>query len=107
MTRATRAGVTLVELLVAMVLLLVLLAISSTSMQRLLAVQARTGTGDARGNATSDALQTLRRHAATIDLAAADLRVARDTALELVHTVGVTTVCRVSVLTSLRICTLT
>lgn len=96
MTGTTRRGVTLVELLVAMMLLLVLLSISGASMQRLLAVQAHTGTVDARGSATSDALQTLRRHAATIDLAAGDLRVARDTALELVHTVGVTTVCRAS-----------
>ncbi len=94
MTPTSRPGVTLVELLVALVLLLVLLTISSASMQRLLAVQARTGTTEARGSASSDALQTLRRHAATIDLASADLRVARDTALELVYTVGVTTVCR-------------
>ena len=96
MTGTTRRGVTLVELLVAMMLLLVLLSISGASMQRLLAVQAHTGTVDARAGAISDALQTLRRHAASIDLAAGDLRVARDTALELVRTVGVTTVCRAS-----------
>ena len=94
MTGVLRRGVTLVELLVALVLLLVLVTISGASMQRVLAAQARTGNLDARGAASSDALETLSRHAASIDVAAADLRVARDTALELVRTVGVTTVCR-------------
>ncbi|MES3036098.1 MAG: hypothetical protein V4813_18985 [Gemmatimonadota bacterium] len=96
MTQNARTGVTLVELLVSLVLLLALLAISGASMQRLLAVQSRTGAGDARSRATSDALQTVRRHAGTIDVGNGDLLVARDTALELVRTVGVTTTCRSS-----------
>ncbi len=89
-----RRGTTLVELLVSLVLVTLLVGIGSMSTRRVLAVQARTARDDARHAALTDALLTLSRQAASADPLMGDLRVARDTALELLHDIGMTTVCR-------------
>jgi len=91
----TRRGVTLVELLVAIVLVTMLAAIGGVITQRMLTVHARTAATDSRHSALADALATLARHAASVQPGQGDLRVARDTSLEIVHDIGMTTVCRV------------
>lgn len=93
-TRRTRAGVTLLELLVSMLLLLVVIAIGAVTSQRTLTVQSRLGVLTARRDGISDALRTIGRHAAGVDPAAGELLAARDSLLELRHTIGVATVCR-------------
>jgi type II secretory pathway pseudopilin PulG len=90
-----RAGVTLIELIVSIVLLLVVVAIGAIAARRTLAIQARMSLRDARASAMSDALTTLARHAATADPRRTDLRRARDTVLDVVHSFGFTSVCRV------------
>jgi len=90
----SRPGVTLVELLVVLVLVSMLVTIAGASTQRILAVQTRLSSADGRRTASSDALQTLTRHVASADPTLGDLRTARDTALEFVHALGSTTVCR-------------
>lgn len=89
-----RRGVTLIELLVCLVLVTLLTGIGSLSTQRVLAVQSRSASADARHTALSDALLTLSRHVASADPLRGDVRMARDTALEIVHDIGMTTVCR-------------
>ncbi len=90
-----RAGVTLIELMVALVLLSMVLAIGALIAQRVLHVEYRTSALSVRRQSLSDALVTLARHVAEIDPRAGDLRVASDTALELLRPVGVTSVCRI------------
>jgi Tfp pilus assembly protein PilE len=90
-----RCGTTLVELLVAIVLVTILAAIGGVVTQRVLTVHARTAATDSRRSALADALATLVRHAASVQPGHGDLRVARDTSLEFVHDIGMTTVCRV------------
>lgn len=92
--RTARAGVTLVELMVAMMLLLVVSAIGGVAARRTLSVQADLARIDTRGTTLSDALRTLTRHASNADPALGDLRRARDTVLELMHAIGVASVCR-------------
>ena len=94
MRRELRAGVTLIELLVSMVLLLIVIAIGAVTAQRTVAVQARLSAQTARRDGISDALRTLERHAAGVDPAAGDLLAARDSVVELLHTIGIATVCR-------------
>lgn len=94
--RARRRGVTLIELVVALSLLLVLLGVGSITARRALSTQALGSAADARAVAISDALQTLARHASDADPGNGDLFVARDTALQLRHGIGVTSVCRSS-----------
>lgn len=91
-----RRGVTLVELLVSIVLLLIVVSIGAIVARRTMAIQARMSVRDARASAMSDALNTLARHAASAEPGLADIRRARDTVLDLVHGIGVTTVCRVA-----------
>ena len=91
-----RCGLTLVEIIVALVLLAVVLSIGSIAAQRVLVVQSALALTASRSSAIRDALQALHRHLANVEPAAGDLRVARDTLLELVHTIGVVTACRVS-----------
>ncbi len=93
-TRSSRAGVTLVELMVAMMLLLVVAAIGGVAARRTLGIQAQLARIDARATTLSDALRTLTRHASTADPTLGDLRRARDTVLELIHAIGITSVCR-------------
>ncbi|MCC7053331.1 MAG: prepilin-type N-terminal cleavage/methylation domain-containing protein [Gemmatimonadaceae bacterium] len=93
--RRDRRGMTLVEIIVSLTLFALVLAIGAMTSQRLLTVQAATAVRSARTSATLDALETLRRHVAGAQVARGDLRVARDTALELLHTIGVVTVCRI------------
>lgn len=92
--RTTRRGVTLVELVVAMVLVLITMAIGALTARRSLGTLLHTSTNEARGSAISDALRTIARHAANADAGAGDIRVASDTVLELVHMIGVSSVCR-------------
>jgi len=89
-----RRGLTLVEMLVAIVLVTMLVAIGGATTQRVLAVHARTSAADSRRSALADALATLTRHAASVQPMQGDLRTARNTTLEIVHDIGMTTVCR-------------
>jgi type II secretory pathway pseudopilin PulG len=88
--------VTLIELVVALAVLPLLLAIGAITARRALSTQALGSAADARAVAISDALQTLARHASDADPANGDLVVARDTTLQLRHDVGITSVCRSS-----------
>ena len=97
MRRSTRRiGFTLVETLVAIVLLLALVTIGGVTTRATLVVQSRTAALDARSSAMTDALRTLERHVTTADPAAGDIRAARDTMLDLVRTIGLTTICRIA-----------
>ena len=91
-----RRGLTLVEVIVALALLAVVLSIGAISAQRVLVVQSALAVRSSRSGAIRDALQALRRHLANVEPAAGDLRMARDSVLELVHTIGVVSACRVS-----------
>jgi hypothetical protein len=90
---APRAGVTLIELAVTLVLTAIMVAIAGAALQRVLAVQSETTRADGRRTALTDALHTLVRHAASADPARGDLRSVRDTALEFMHAIGSATVC--------------
>lgn len=90
--RARRAF-TLVELIVAITLLGVLLAMASIVTRRVVTVQAATGARAARSSAIRDAILTLRRHIGGARAIDGDLRHARDTVLELQHVIGVVTAC--------------
>ncbi len=90
----SRRGVTLIELIVSLMLLLVVIAIGAIAARRTMSVQARMAVRDSRAAAIGDALRTLARHVAGAE-PRRDLRRARDTVLDLVHTIGVTSVCRV------------
>ena len=91
---ARRRGVTLVELLVALVLSVVVVMIGSLSVRVSLSTLSRVGRADTRASAITDALRTLDRHLASAEPTANDVRVVRDTALDVVHTIGMATVCR-------------
>ncbi|MBC7844453.1 MAG: type II secretion system protein [Gemmatimonadaceae bacterium] len=91
-----RHGVTLIELVVAIILLLVVVAIGAIAARGTLAVEARTSMRASRASGISDALRTLARHASNAEPAHGDIRGARDTLLDIVHTLGITSVCRVS-----------
>lgn len=91
-----RHGITLIELVVALSLLLLLLGIGSITARRALTTQSLGSTADARAVAISDALQTLARHASDADPVNGDLFVVRDTALQLRHGIGLTSVCKAS-----------
>lgn len=92
---ASRAGVTLVELMVAMMLMMVLAAIGGVAARRTLSTQAQLFRTDTRATTLSDALRTLTRHASKADPSLGDLRRARDTVLEFVHAIGITSICRI------------
>ena len=92
--RATRAGVTLIELMIAMTLLLVVAAIGGVTVRRTLKVQAHLARVESRTTTLTDALRTIGRHAENADPALGDLRRARDTVLELIHAIGITSICR-------------
>jgi hypothetical protein len=92
---APRSGLTLVELLVAMTTLLLVLAIGARVTRRVLESESRMSTTGARRHALADALLTLTRHAESIEPLQGDLLAARDTALELLHPVGMSVVCGV------------
>ena len=91
-----RNGVTLIELLVSLMLLLVIVAIGAIAAQRTLSIQARSALIDSRASAISDALRTLSRHASGADPRQNDIGIARDTAIDIVHPIGITSVCRSS-----------
>jgi prepilin-type N-terminal cleavage/methylation domain-containing protein len=93
-TPRTRAGVTLIELMVSMMLLLVVVAIGAIAARRTLSIQARVALQDGRASGISDALRTLARHAVDADPRLNDIRAARDTAIDIIHPIGVMTVCR-------------
>ncbi len=94
--RTARAGVTLVELMVSMMLMLVIAAIGGLTARRTLGSQAQLARIDTRATTLSDALRTLTRHANTADPTLGDLRRARDTVLDLMHAIGITSVCRIN-----------
>ena len=89
-----RRGVTLIELLVALMLLLIVIAIGAIAARRTLSIQARAAMLDSRASAISDGLLTLARHASGSDPRSNDIRSVRDTAIDIVHTIGATSVCR-------------
>jgi type II secretory pathway pseudopilin PulG len=91
-----RPGLTLVEITVSLVLLLVLLSVGSLVARRSIQTLARVSTTELRTATLSDALRTLTRHVRNADPAAHDLRAAGDSVLDLVHTIGAATLCRVS-----------
>ena len=93
-TPRERAGVTLIELMVSMMLLLVVVAIGAIAARRTLSIQARVALQDNRASGISDALRTLARHAVDADPRLNDIRAARDTAIDIIHAIGVMTVCR-------------
>jgi type II secretory pathway pseudopilin PulG len=91
-----RPGTTLVELVVALSLLLLIIAIGGTTARRTLDTQSRLATLDARATTISDALRTLSRHAATIEPSLGDLHSTRDTMIDFTHAFGDATICRVA-----------
>jgi hypothetical protein len=68
----------------------------ATAAQRTLSVQARAAHRDGRAADLSAALRTLGRHSASADPLSRDVRIARDTLLDVVHTIGVSSICRVN-----------
>lgn len=93
----SRAGVTLIEMIVALLLLLVVFSIGSLTAQRSISTVAEVGAKESRAGSVSDALRTLARHAVNADPRDGDIRSAADSVLELMHSIGVSTVCRVRV----------
>ncbi len=91
-----RPGLTLIEIIVSLALLLVLLSVGSLVAHRSIQVLLTVSATELRSGTLSDALRTLTRHLRNADPAAHDLRVARDSVLDLVHTIGAATLCRVS-----------
>ncbi len=92
---ALRAGVTLIEMIVSLMLVLVLLTVGSLVAQRSIRTVATVSTTELRSGTLSDGRQTLIRHVSNADPAANDLRAAHDSVLDLVHTIGVATICTV------------
>ena len=93
-TQRARPGVTLIELMVSLMLLLVVVAIGAIAARRTLSIQARVALRDSRASGISDALRTLARHAVDADPRLNDIRAARDSAIDIMHPIGVMTVCR-------------
>lgn len=89
-----RRGTTLVELVVALSLLTVILAIGALVAQRTLSEEARVTRSTAQRAALADALHTLTRHLSETDPAAGDLQAVRDTMLDALVPIGLTTTCR-------------
>lgn len=92
----SRAGVTLIELLVSLMLLVIVLGIGAIAASHTVRTQARTAMLDARASAISDAIRTLARHATDLDPSRHDIRAAHDTLMDIVHPIGFTSVCRLS-----------
>jgi type II secretory pathway pseudopilin PulG len=90
-----RSGVTLIELLIALVMLTLVIGIGGATVQRTLTVEHRATAVAARQSSLSNALHTLRLHAESADPGLGDIAAAADTALELVSAIAVTSVCRV------------
>ena len=96
MTRLSlRRGVTLVELLTALVLMLIILQIGAFSARTVLSREAKVAMLASRSAAISDALQTLARHVAAAEPSQDDLRRASGSVLDVVTTLGVASACRV------------
>ena len=91
----SRSGVTLIEMIVALLLLLVVFAIGSLTAQRSISTAVEMGARESRAASVSDALRTLARHGVNADPRENDIRSAADSVLEIMHTIGVSTVCRV------------
>jgi prepilin-type N-terminal cleavage/methylation domain-containing protein len=90
-----RPGLTLIEMVVSLMLMLVLLSVASLIARRSIQTVSTVSTGEVRGSALSDGLRTLSRHVSTAEPLANDVRMARDSVLDLVHTIGVATICTV------------
>ena len=90
----TRAGITLVELIVSLALLVIVLGIGAIAARITISAQARTSLLDARASSISDALRTLARHAGNTDPSRNDIRAARDSVMDIVHPIGITSICR-------------
>ncbi len=91
-----RSGLTLIEITVSLLLLLVLLSVGSLVARRSIQTVATVSTVELRSATLSDGLRTLARHVSNSDPVANDLRFARDSVLDLVHAIGVTTICTLS-----------
>ncbi len=89
-------GLTLIEMTVSLLLLLVLITVGSLVARKSIQTVATVSTAELRSSALSDGLRTLTRHVSNSDPVANDLRVARDSVLDLVHTIGVATICTVN-----------
>ncbi len=94
-TSTARDGLTLIEMIVSLLLVLVLLSVGSLIARRSIRTVATVSTTELRSGALSDGLRTLVRHASNVDPLANDLRVARDSVLDLVHMIGMATLCTV------------
>jgi hypothetical protein len=91
-----RRGTSLIETVVATVLLSVVLLIGATVARVTLVAQAHVDVVGSRRAGLTDALRTLTAHVMDADPAAGDLRLAQDTVLDVVHTIGTVTVCRLN-----------
>ena len=83
--------------MVSLMLMLVVVAIGAIAARRTLSIQARVALRDSRASGISDALRTLARHAVDADPRLNDIRAARDSAIDIMHPIGVMTVCRARV----------
>lgn len=90
----SRHGTTLIELIVSLALLVIVSGIGAIAASRTLTTQARAAMLDSRASAISDALRTLARHAGDAEPARNDIRAARDSVMDIVHPIGITSVCR-------------
>lgn len=89
-----RPGVTLIEVTVSLLLVLILLSVGSLVARRSISTVGTVSTVELRSGARSDGLRTLTRHLINTDPQSGDLRIARDSVLDLVHTIGVGSICR-------------
>ena len=91
-----RPGLTLIEMTVSLLLVLVLVSVGSLVARKSIQTVATVSTTESRSGTLSDGLRTLARHVSNADPIANDLRFARDSVLDLVHTIGVATICTVT-----------
>lgn len=92
---SVRCGTSLVEVLVAVVLLLIVVQIGGVSARTVLARESRVATLSSRSSAIADGLQTLARHVASADPSSDDLQRASASVLDVVTTIGVASACRI------------
>jgi type II secretory pathway pseudopilin PulG len=90
----SRAGVTLIELLLSLVLLALVIAMAGATLKRILVVEFRATNAASQQTALADALRTLRLHTESASPADGDVIVAADTVLDIRSDFGVTSACR-------------
>jgi type II secretory pathway pseudopilin PulG len=90
----SRLAFTVIELIVALLLLSVVVLVGAQAARVALGTQARVDYIGSRASALADARRTLRAHVRDAVPALGDLRAAQDTVLDVVHTLGSSVVCR-------------